>query len=448
MKRILYFILLLFCFACREEFIKTPLEAEFVATRTEILAGESIEFGDQSLGEPETWIWTFDGGTPASSRERKPRVLYNTPGTYKVSLKVSSETDEDTEEKINYIVVLNKVRAAFTVSDSVAEVGSDLVFTDQSFGTPTNWKWNFGPASPSISPNKNPQVRYNQPGTYSIELMVSNDFDADTLIKTNYIVIYESLVAGFKASSTDVVEGDPVSFTDESTGSPSSWNWSFPGAITSSSTDQNPSISYSNPGVYDVQLSVSNPNGDNSLLKPGYITVHEKIVVSFSASEDTVEKGSVVSFTDESTGNPTSWNWDFEGGNPTSSNVQNPQVQYNTAGAYKVELIASNPYTSGQETEFNFIRVYDPIDADFTASSTSINQGQNITLTDASSGSPTSWSWVITRNNPRPGEQPILRSGSSTTLSNLRAGTYKVKLTASNAFTSDTEEKLSFFIVN
>ena len=448
MKRLIYFWILLLAFACREEFIRTPLEAEFVATRTEILPGETLVFGDQSEGEPDKWSWEFEGGDPATSSERRPTVKYHTPGTHKVSLTVSNDGDTDTEVKANYVIVQNRVRAAFIVSDSMAGAGSDLVFTDQSFGNPTTWKWSFGPASPSSSPNRNPQVRYNQTGTYDVTLIVSNEFDSDTLTKSNYILIYEPLVAAFSVSSQHVVEGEQLYFVDESAGEPTAWRWSFPGGSMSNSSDQNPTISYNIPGTYDVQLVASNSFADNTLLKEDYITVHEKINVAFSASEDTVEVGSVVTFTDQSTGNPTNWDWDFEGGNPNTSSERNPQVQYNTAGAFKVELIATNPYTSGQETEFNFIHVYEPIDANFTASSTSINQGQSLNLTDASTGAPTDWKWVITRTVLRAGEQPILRSGASVSIATLRSGTYHVKLTASNAFTSDVEEKQSYIIVN
>jgi PKD repeat protein len=65
-------------------------------------------------------------------------------------------------------------------------------------------------------------------------------------------------------------------------------------------------------------------------------------VANFSANKNTVLRGGEVIFNDLSTNFPTSWSWTFEGGDPNTSNVQNPQVTYTTPGTFKVTLTASN----------------------------------------------------------------------------------------------------------
>ncbi|MCS6982128.1 MAG: PKD domain-containing protein [Flavobacteriales bacterium] len=81
-------------------------------------------------------------------------------------------------------------------------------------------------------------------------------------------------VADFVANATTVAAGGTVTFTDLSTFNPTSWSWSFPGGTPASFSGQNPpAITYNNPGVYDVTLTVSNPNGSDTETKPGYITV-------------------------------------------------------------------------------------------------------------------------------------------------------------------------------
>lgn len=83
------------------------------------------------------------------------------------------------------------------------------------------------------------------------------------------------LTADFSASQVNVLTGDSIAFTDLSIGNPTSWEWSFPGAVPSSSTSQNPSgIVYPNPGQYDVTLIVHNAAGEHdTLLRPAYIQV-------------------------------------------------------------------------------------------------------------------------------------------------------------------------------
>jgi len=71
--------------------------------------------------------------------------------------------------------------------------------------------------------------------------------------------------ANFSASQITVLEGSSVTFTDQSTNSPTNWEWTFEGGAPSASTDPNPSVIYSIPGIYDVTLKVTNdfePDGD------------------------------------------------------------------------------------------------------------------------------------------------------------------------------------------
>ncbi len=77
----------------------------------------------------------------------------------------------------------------------------------------------------------------------------------------------------FNTSATDVCLGTTIQFTDNSGYSPSSWAWSFPGGNPSTSTDQNPSVTYATAGVYDVTLIATNKNGSTTTTKTSYINV-------------------------------------------------------------------------------------------------------------------------------------------------------------------------------
>lgn len=84
-------------------------------------------------------------------------------------------------------------------------------------------------------------------------------------------------IAAFTASSTSITTGQPVNFTDQSTGGPTSWSWTFQGGTPASSASQNPSgISYSTAGIYDVALTVSNNNGSDTRTMNGYIIVTQQ----------------------------------------------------------------------------------------------------------------------------------------------------------------------------
>ena len=174
-------------------------------------------------------------------------------------------------------------------------------------------------------------------GTYDVALYASNSFGADTLIATGYITVNVCTggpVANLTASNTTLCTGDQVDFTDLSTNSPTTWDWTFFGATPGTSAVQNPTgISYPSAGSYNVQLIVSNANGSDTVLFTNYISVNACIPPSagFTASDTTICTGDSISFFDLSTGNPTSYQWSFFGATPPVSSMPNPTgIFYNT----------------------------------------------------------------------------------------------------------------------
>ena len=78
----------------------------FSSDKTNITVGESIQFNNQSIAENVTgYTWTFEGGNPNVSFVENPSVVYNTAGTYKVSLEVATANGNVTKEMIDYIKV-------------------------------------------------------------------------------------------------------------------------------------------------------------------------------------------------------------------------------------------------------------------------------------------------------------------------------------------------------
>jgi PKD repeat protein len=80
-------------------------------------------------------------------------------------------------------------------------------------------------------------------------------------------------VASFTANNQVVCAGQSVQFTSTSTGSPTSYSWTFAGGTPATSTAANPLISYANSGTYAVSLTVTNANGTDAENQTTYITV-------------------------------------------------------------------------------------------------------------------------------------------------------------------------------
>lgn len=86
-------------------------------------------------------------------------------------------------------------------------------------------------------------------------------------------VLSTQLAANFIGSPASICEGGTVTFSNFTTGGATSYAWSFPGGVPETSTDPEPTVTYANPGLYDVTLIVTNGQYADTLVKPSYVWV-------------------------------------------------------------------------------------------------------------------------------------------------------------------------------
>tara|TARA_R110000868_G_scaffold55421_1_gene172211 strand:+ start:910 stop:1608 length:699 start_codon:yes stop_codon:yes gene_type:complete len=172
----------------------------------------------------------------------------------------------------------------FPVADFTSDTQNILVdgtvnFTDTStvdpLGPPiTQWEWTFEAGTPASSLLQNPTVTYNTFGDFDVALKVTNLDGNNTKTVPDYITVsVVPVVTDFTADTTTPFEGDTVAFTDLSTGTPDTWDWTLTGATPSTSALQNPSVVYSTAGDYTVSLTASKPGSTDTDTKIDYITV-------------------------------------------------------------------------------------------------------------------------------------------------------------------------------
>lgn len=158
------------------------------------------------------------------------------------------------------------------------------------------------------------------------------------------------LIANFSADTTNGGSPVTVNFTDSSSGSPSGWLWDFGDGI--NSVEQNPLHTYITPGVFDVSLIIHTPFQRSGKLVSGYIYSGNPPTPDFSFDRYEGLAPLMVSFTDKSSGSPTTFHWDF--GDGTSSSERNPRHTFTSPGIYEISLTAGNEFgnvtTSGRNT--------------------------------------------------------------------------------------------------
>lgn len=377
------------------------LSANFEANVTNVCTGSSVTFTDLSGGDPNSWSWSFPGGTPGSfNGENPPAITYNSSGTYNVSLTVGDGIDTDTETKTNYITVQN-VFADFSGTPTSVVIGNTVTFTDNSGCSPTAWSWSFSGGTPATASGAGPHViTYNTLGTYDVSLTVTKSGNNDTETKTGYITVsppefnmanttvttctgnfYDSQGPSgnynngenFTETFFPSTSGAMIRFIFNSFSTESGYDYL---RIYNGTTTAAPLIGTYHGTTGPGTVTASNASGaltfnftsDGSVVSTGWtagISCYSTAVppvAAFTASSTTPTLGSTVTFTDQSSNVPTSWAWSFSpatityvGG--TNATSQNPQVQFNALGLYTVALTATNAYGSDSETKTNYINV-------------------------------------------------------------------------------------------
>ncbi len=243
-------------------------------------------------------------------------------------------------------------------------------------------------------------------------------------------------VAAFTANATTVAVNTAVSFTDQSTHSPTAWYWDFGDGNTSLS--QSPSHTYTAGGKYIVSLTAINATGQSTCTKNQYITVTAAPVASFSwyRTRGIVGVETTAEFHDRSTNTPTAWSWNFGDGN--TSTVQNPTHTYTAVGTYSVSLTAYNASGNNTSSQSNLVTII-PIKANFSATPTFGTPTLAVTFSDLSAGTPTSWSWAFGDGGTSTAQNPSHNY--------TAAGYYSPSLTVTNALGSNTQTQTNYITV-
>ncbi|MCK5124902.1 MAG: PKD domain-containing protein [candidate division Zixibacteria bacterium] len=378
----------------------------------------TVQFQDRS-DDAATWDWDFGDGQ--TSTDRNPSHDYNAPGTYTVTLTVHNECGKDEAVKEDIIIVGQEPTADFTSSHTEACDGETVTFTNLST-LADSYLWDFGDGTTSTV--EHPTKVYTVAGGYTVSLTASNACGDDTETKTEYITVLEGPTADFTADETEICTGEIVNFTDLSSNA-DSLLWDFGDGTTS--TSQNPSHTYTAPGLYTVTLTAYNFCGEDVEEKPNYVSVVNEPVAGFSADTTIICPGQTVNFTDESQ-YASSWQWYF--GDGGSSIEQNPSHTYNTPGQYTVELIVRNACGDDDHHIEYYITVRELPTADFTLNDDEGCAPASILFTDRSVNA-TSWEWNFgDGTTPSNDQNPIHEY--------TIPGTYNFTLIASNDCGSDT----------
>lgn len=264
--------------------------ANFTASATSGVAPLALNFTSTSTGSVTTYAWTFGDGM--TSTTQNPSHVYSAAGSYTVGLTVTGSGGSNTKTMSNYITVT----AAPPGDTTPPSVPGSLVAT-MSGNTTVNLAWN--PSSDNVGVVGYRIERcggtcsaYLQMGTSS----TTNFTDSSLVAGTTYSYRVRAAdaagnlsgysntatvtapggtasppVASFNATPTSGNAPLAVNFTSGSTGSITTYAWTFGDGSTS--TAQNPGHTYMAGGRYTVTLTVTGPGGTNRKTYKNYVSV-------------------------------------------------------------------------------------------------------------------------------------------------------------------------------
>ncbi len=243
-----------------------PERSQFSVSDNNFCPGECIDFTDESIGA-EYWLWSFEGGTPDMSTDASPQgICFNTPGTYTVRQCVGNGNGEVfSEQTITVRGDCSVPTAQFTVDRSSICAGECVAISNTTIGA-TSYEWDFTGASNITASTDQfpPNVCYDTPGTYTIQLRALNDVGSNSASVLIEVTDCPTVVADFSVDRTQICRGECISITNTSQ-SADSYNWVFNGGNPGGSTDRDPgSVCYPNAGTYTILLTASNDFGSDA----------------------------------------------------------------------------------------------------------------------------------------------------------------------------------------
>ena len=275
--------------------------------------------------EADSYLWNFSGGQGTWYPGAAPNLnlTFNDSGTYEVYGIVAMDgLPASCSDTTSFEVSVTPIPEAIISLSEEVGCGTLITEAEELSGDGIEYEWTFNTSPFSYSGSTTPEIIFENPGMYVIQLAVTDELGCVNN-DTEVVTVFESPNVEFSVDS--VCEGNVSSFTNLSILSENEstidFTWSFgDGDI---SDEQNPQHTYSTPGEYEVSLEMSNTNCTNIISHTALVAATPEI----SASSDITSGCAPFTVNFESTSDENSTiTWDF--GDDQSSNNSNEEHTY------------------------------------------------------------------------------------------------------------------------
>lgn len=335
---------------------------DFVSDRQEICPGDTVHFYKTIFGNTTSFSWSFPGGSPATSTQDSPVVVYSNAGNYDASLTATGPGGSNTTTKTTYIHVSNGQATA------IQEGFEGTVYPPAGWQTislsGTSWEQTNAASGFGLSTKSIVFDNYDNDagGKHDVIITPKANLAGVTTAQVSFDVAYAPYSNTYPDSlmvqiSTDcghhympvyIKTGNALATAPANTGAvfiPAATEWRKDTISLNAYTGGSIQLSFENIGHYGQAIYLDN------------INIAMSPLAAFAAADTAVCVGNTVQFTDQSA-NAASWAWTFPGGTPAGSAQQNPVVTYATPGVYNVTLSVANALGNNVVQRNNYITVY------------------------------------------------------------------------------------------
>ncbi len=342
-----------------------------------IEAGQSVDFagsGSDPDGDTVTYLWDFGIAAPRSTRASPGTVVFDTAGTYPVSLTVTDNKGLADNTPATRTITVRAATANQAPNGQIIAPNQDVVInrgdslsfygtgSDPDGNTPLDYLWRFDGAAPDSNLQNSGKVVFSRAGVYNVRLTVTDSLGlADPTPATVKVTVNDTTANTppegqilFPDSDQTINVGDSIFFTATGTdadGDTLSYAWDFAGGAANSNEQRPGDVVFDRAGTYLVSMTVSEDRGGVDAT-PATVTITvegnrpattppDGLIVAPPA-DITLNVGDSINFAgvgSDLDGNfPLTYHWNFDG---ARSNViaQVPgEVHFTSAGTYRVTL--------------------------------------------------------------------------------------------------------------
>ncbi|HVG14913.1 MAG TPA: PKD domain-containing protein, partial [Chitinophagaceae bacterium] len=330
-----------------ENYIKIQAPIARFSYKPNCNAAFEYQFVDESLFDPgsenrRTWKWTFPDGSISNSPV-PPLYTFPGPGEYLISLTISNGNCvhvKNTTVKI----VSRAVALSFKIDKTCKPTLATLEAVTQNMPNVDRYRWQFENID-TVTTSSRLQYPFFEAGIRSLKLSTTDIYGCIDSVKNPFEIIGPDAL--FARTNIEDCRKLTATFSDSSVvyGSNNivSWTWDYGDGVIEEKKDGSPAAHvYSQPGDYKVKLSVRDAAGCiDTVISKGLVTIKE-LKAAWSVTENVCDKFPMT-YQNKSTGDYTSFAWDFGDGTPLSTAMEGSHT-YKDTGYYDLRLSVINAY--------------------------------------------------------------------------------------------------------